>query len=228
MYPLRSFVSAQGGSRLLNSTSGRARAIQSILSLERESNFPGIHLDFEYLPPEDSKKLAGFLSEIKKSAFKGKLTMAIFPPVEFPEKWSRFHDIRLLGIHLDEVVLMCYDLHGRHTGPGPVTDADWGEKNIKAILRHMKARNVWLGIPAYGYQWCNATAIAVSSKQALALSRVHGAERDLSLNVRIVYKKAGRNCEMYASDAHTRAALIQLSAKYELAGTALWRLGFEE
>src|SRR4030067_3129146 len=53
-YPVISFSSADAGHRLLNSKSGRVRAIQSIAALAGEHKFSGIHLDFEYLPPEDA------------------------------------------------------------------------------------------------------------------------------------------------------------------------------
>lgn len=228
LYPLISFKSADGGHRLLKSKSARERAIQSIAGLTREHNFSGIHLDFEYLPPEDSKKLGDFLSELKALPFKGSITMAIFPPVEFPEKWSRFHDLALIGAYADEIVLMGYDLHSTQTGPGPVTDPVWVEKNIRAVLKHIKAERLWLGIPAYGYRWCGGKAVALSAKQAVKLARVYQAKRDRSQNVYYSYAMSGQPCHVYASDSQTRAILTRLALTYGLAGTAMWRLGLED
>jgi spore germination protein YaaH len=228
LYPLISFTSADGGRRLLNSKSARARAIQSIAGLTRDDNVAGIHLDFEYLPPGDSKKLGHFLSELKALPFKGSITMAIFPPVEFPEKWSRFHDLAIIGAYADEIVLMGYDLHSMQTGPGPVTDPVWVEKNIRAVLQHIRAERIWLGIPAYGYRWCGGKAVALSAKQAVKLARLYQAKRDLSQNIYFSYAVAAQPCQVFASDSQTRAALARLAGTYGLAGTAMWRLGLED
>ena len=227
LYPLISFGSPDGGRRLLNLKSARARAIRGIARLTEEHNFAGIHLDFEYLPPEDSNRLGEFLSELRALPFSGSITVAVFPPVEFPEKWSRFHDLSLIAAYADEVVLMGYDLHGTHTGPGPVTDPEWVEKNIRAVLKHIRPEKLWLGIPAYGYRWCGGRAAALSAKQAVRLARSYKSSRD-DRSQNLSYAMPAQHCYVYASDRRTRETLTRLAGNYGLAGTALWRLGFED
>jgi spore germination protein YaaH len=228
LYPLVSFTSPEGGKRLLNSKNARARAIRLITELIREYKFAGIHLDFEYLSPENSKKLGNFLSELQASPFKGKITMAVFPQIDFPEKWSGFHDLAIIGKFADEIVIMCYDLHNQHTEPGPVTDTEWAEKNIRAALNHIKADRLWLGIPAYGYRWCGGRSDVISAKEAASSARAYLPERHRSQNIYYSYRRADHECRVFASDRHTRESLIELATKYGLAGTAVWRLGLED
>lgn len=227
IYPLISFRSAAQGHRILNSPDLSKTAARSIRDLARKNGFSGVHLDFEYLPASDSQKLQDFLVILRKT-FRGAITMAIFPQVEFPEKWSGFHDLRLLAPLLDGIVLMCYDLHGAHTGPGPVTSIDWADRNIIHAIRHMDPEKIWIGIPAYGYCWTGGKATAIPASRGARLSRKHGSRRDSSGTMRIDYTQSGKLIRIYFSDRETRKLLTDLSARHGLAGTALWHLGFED
>ncbi len=227
MYPLISFRTASQGHTILNSSILREKSARSIAAFARSMDFMGIHLDLEYLPPDDAVKLGEFLTALRK-AFPGKISMAVFPPSGFPEKWSRFHDLETISSRVDEIVLMCYDYHGSHTGPGPVTDTTWAETNIRIALKFIKPSHLWLGIPAYGYRWCEGRATPLSARQAARLGEEHAPVRDHSGNLRFSYSEAGRDCTVYYSDRQTRFLLTKLATQYGLAGTALWRIGFEE
>jgi spore germination protein YaaH len=227
MYPLVSFRSASQGHRILSSRMLREQTAVKLSDFARSSGFKGIHLDFEYLPPEDAGKLGEFLNTLRK-AYSGTISIAVFPSIGFPEKWSRFHDLDIISSRVDEIVLMCYDYHGSHTGPGPVTDIRWAEQNIKRALEHMKPSRIWLGIPAYGYRWCNGRAAPLSARQGARLAEKHSPVRDPSGNLRFSYSDAGHSCTVYISDKQTRSLLQKLSAEHGLAGTALWRIGFDD
>lgn len=224
IYPLISFASAHAGRKILSDASCRKKAVHSIASMSAKHEFCGIHLDFEYLPPEYARLLGLFLDELRKE-YHGAITMAVFPGIGFPGKWSGFHDLSIIAPRVDGMVLMCYDLNGSHTGPGPVTDVKWAEKNIVYALRHCKPGRLWLGVPAYGYRWCGGTATALSSKQGVKLAARNNARRDPSGT--LVYKTAN-SCLTYISDRKTRSLLAHIAAQYGLAGIAIWRIGFED
>lgn len=226
LYPMVSFQSAAQGRRMLASGRLIAAAAGNIAAMARENGFTGVHLDFEYLPPEDAPKLAKLLAALRKS-FPGTITMAVFPPVGFPVKWSGFHDLKLIAPLLDGIVIMCYDLHGAHTGPGPVTDVKWAEANIQYALRYLDAGKIWLGMPAYGYRWCGKHALVLSAREGMKIAGT-SYERDPSGTVHFTRTYSGMNCVVYISDRHTRSLLKKLSLRYGLAGTAVWRLGLED
>jgi spore germination protein YaaH len=224
VYPIISFKTPSAGRRLLSSKQAQLRAARNIASCAGKNKFKGIHLDFEYLPPEDAPRLGSFLDQLRRK-FRGVITLAVFPQVDFPQKWSGFHDLSVISPRVDQLVIMCYDLHGIHTGPGPVTDVRWAEKNILHALAYVDASKVWLGVPAYGYRWCGNHAVAVSSKQGIKEAASHTVRRDPS---GCLSYESGNSCITYLSDLYTRSLLSDLARRYGLAGTALWRIGFEE
>jgi spore germination protein YaaH len=224
MYPLITFKSPATGRRILSSEELRVAAARNIAVCAANNGFHGIHLDFEYLPPGDAPRLGLFLDELRR-AYHGTVTMAVFPPVDYPEKWRAFHDLSIISSRVDQIVIMCYDLHGAHTGPGPVTDAAWAEKNIRYAMDYFDANKIWLGMPAYGYRWCEGRAVAVSARQGMNQAETRTSYRDGSGN--LCYKK-GTSCITCISDKLMRGKLQALARRYHLAGTAVWRVGFED
>ncbi|MCP4136784.1 MAG: hypothetical protein GY754_37790 [bacterium] len=229
LYPLIGFSSVAVGRKILRSPGLRKKAISSILRLVKKHNFTGVHLDFEYLPPAYAPRLAQFLKELRPALKGSTLSMALFPPVEFPARLCGFHDPGLLAPHLDQVVLMCYDYHSHRSGPGPVTGVEWSRKNISEMLRHFKPGQVWLGIPAYGYHWREkGRTRALSARAGMKLVRKYGSSRHPSGCVFVSYKDSKGRHTVYFSDKTTRRRLTNLARKQNLAGTALWRMGFED
>jgi len=229
IYPHISFKSVSTGKKILDSSKLRKISINSISGLIKKYNFKGINLDFEYLPANYSIKLSRFLFELKKKSDNTVITMAVFPSIDFPEKWSGFHNLKHISPYLDAIIIMCYDYHRPGTKPGPVTDINWAEKNVLLALKFIKPDKIWLGIPSYGYRWSsNGTTKVVSSRYGLKLAKKYGYRRHISGNVFISYKKGKKDYKIYFSDKNTREKLMRLAERYKLKGTALWRLGFEE
>ncbi len=227
--PMISLRSASEGRVMLASPGARALAARDLAVLLEGEKFKALHLDFEYLPPEDAPRLADFLKTLRATCRGARLSMAVFPQVEFPKERSGFHDLAIIGPFLDEIVLMCYDLHGPGTRPGPVTDIGWSERNIAHALRYLSPRQVWLGVPAYGYRWdASGKAIAVSAHSGVKEAGRCGGARHGSGT--LYYECAGERDirRAWIADRHTRALMEELAVRYGLRGTALWRLGFED
>ncbi len=229
IFPLISFHSVEAGKKVLNSEKLTEISTRNILKLLDRYGFKGIHIDFEYLPPEYSSSFGKFLHLLKMRMGNRQLTAALFPQVDFPIELSGFHKLSVLSPHLDQVVIMCYDLHSSRTGPGPVTGDEWAEKNIKYFARFFPGEKIWLGIPGYGYRWTNGRngrALSARSASAIARSRMH--KRHSSGTMDIHYRKSGKEIWINYSDKKTRSLLTRLAEKYGLRGTALWRLGLED
>lgn len=227
--PLVAFTSRSDGRMLLASPVSRKRAVEELAALGRSKVYAGLHLDFEYLPPEDAQGLAAFLGELRPALGGRRLTMAVFPPVDFPRKWSEFHNLDLIVSLLDEIVLMCYDAHRPGTPAGPVVDMEWAKRNITRVLESVRPEKVWLGVPAYGYDWTGkGRARVVSARDAARLGEKHHAVRHASGNLYFHYRDQAGTHEVYVADRETRKRMEALAASFNLRGTALWRLGFEE
>lgn len=225
VYPVITLQSPVAGTQLLQSKEGVARGLTQIREMIRQYGFTGIHLDFEYLPPSYAQYLGLFLDRARKALPGCALTMAVFPPVDFPPLQAGFHDLEIIAPRLDAMVLMCYDYHRPGTGPGPVTDTAWAERNIFHALRFCKPGRLWLGIPAYGYRWDDrGRATVVTARQGAG----NGATRHPSGTLFRLHRADGRTYRTYLADSHTGELLRKLALDYGLAGTALWRLGFEK
>jgi spore germination protein YaaH len=96
------------------------------------------------------------------------------------------------------------------------------DKNIRRVLDYFKPSSVWLGIPAYGYVWCDSRARTISSKHGIRESSRCQSNRDPS---GALFFKKGKSCIVYLSDWKTRSSLTDLARRFNLEGTALWRLG---
>lgn len=227
--PLVAFTSSSEGRMLLASPDARGKAREELVELTRNGVYAGLHLDFEYLPPEDAPKLAGFLKELHADLKGRKLTMAVFPPLDFPAKWSGFHNLDLIGPFLDEIVLMCYDYHRPGTPAGPVVDLEWAKRNVVQVLKSVRPEKVWLGMPAYGYDWsADGKTGVVSAREGVRLAGKYPAVRHSSGTLYLHYSDPRGSHEVYVADRETRKRMEDLAGSFGLKGVALWRLGFEE
>lgn len=228
LFPLIVFRNAAQGRHMLQNGQARARAIRVLSRLARRKGVTGIHLDFEYLSPTDAPLLARFLAELRPALRGRLLTMAIFPQLEFPPQWAGFHDLERISPFLDQIVLMCYDLHRPNSKPGPVTDLAWCERNIRFALRYFKSHQIWLGVPGYGYAWTSGRKGRVISARAGArLAARVTSKRHQSGVLFFQYRSGNSLWKVYLADSETRRRMEDLARRMQLAGTALWRLGFE-
>lgn len=227
-HPLINLCNSHAGYEILKNKENMKNAASSIIHLSNAPYIHGIHLDFEYLPANHSNKYVQFIKLLAKP-IKNKrktLSVAVFPKVDFPEKYHQFHNISKISPMVDFIILMTYDYHSTHSLPGPVTDTDWAEKNIIYIKEHTAPNKILLGIPAYGYWWPNNTpkATVLVSKNISFYKRKYETSRHSS---GCLFLK-NKNGSGYLSDRVTRSRLNNLLQKHELGGSAIWRLGFEE
>ena len=229
IYPMLIFSTNRDGIEFLNSEKSQAKFRIEILQFLQENSLSGIHFDIESLPIEYSEKLSKFFKTLKSelNTKKIKLTMAVFPPIDFPENLSKLHDLALLKDSVDEIVLMSYDLHNTKTVAGCVTSYEWTKQNLNHLLKFFKPEQIWLGIPAYGYEWSiNRKKVnIVSSYDGRLYIKTNEFTREESGCLKIVKKNKSM---LFFPDSETHSTLGKISDEFMLKGTALWRIGLEE
>ena len=228
LIPVIGLKSLKDGKKILTSNKIQDNLLDSIKKILEDMNTQHVQFDFEYLPASMVDAYAGFLKKVNKSLPGIRVSAAVFPQVEFPATWAGFHDLSVIGDHLDYMVLMCYDLHRKGTVPGPVVTVEWARKSIRKSLGHMKSKDILLGVPSYGYRWCGKgdkkKVTALSARYVERLGRRYGFVRHPSGNILVAYN----SCKIFASDNTMISSLQKLVDEFNLAGTALWRIGFEE
>ncbi|MBL8019182.1 MAG: hypothetical protein JNM27_05920 [Leptospirales bacterium] len=223
IYPLISLTNAYDGAQLLANNS--RRAVTTLVALLKEESYDGLHIDFEYLTGRSSDHYVSFLKLLKEHpGMQGKtLSIAANPPLQGTAEQIAFFDLQKLDLVTDEIVFMTYDYHMERAGP--VTHLGWAEENMKLAFRHIRPEKVWLGVPAYGYEWKPGSTrpSVLSEAQGLELCKRYGCKRHDSGCLTV--NSQGR--QVYFADKETRISMRDLAKRLGVRGTALWRVGFE-
>lgn len=221
---LVALTNARAGSRMLSDPENRRRAIASLLQIARDDALEGIQIDFEYLTEHSAADFRTFLAELRTALTKHSkgLSVAAFPPLSGTPSEAAFFEPSTLHQHVDFIVYMTYDYHLKI--PGPVTDLDWVQENLNLILPHVPQGKIFLGLPGYGYEWrSNRSRSTVSERQGRKLCQQYGCQRHRSGT--LVVERSGSIA--YFTDARLREDMTEIARTRKLAGTALWRIGFE-
>ncbi|MEM7180323.1 MAG: glycosyl hydrolase family 18 protein [Spirochaetota bacterium] len=226
VFPLLTPDSILHANGLLKSRTAQERVISSLLQLVEKYDLPGLQVDFEGLPISLAPAFEQFLQDLKLALNqKGKrLSMAMFPQIEFPESLAALHTFRSYREAVDEVVLMAYDYSQKKEGP--VTSVAWSEENIQFLLHHLSPGQIYLGIPLYGYAYPRrkkGKIRVVSQKYAEKLRQKNVLHRHDSGCMLLETTTS----TIYYPDAILLRRLLGLAHKYSLQGIAFWRLGFE-
>lgn len=231
MYPL---ITNKTGStdNILADPSTRSKAIDNIIKLVQEKKYDGANIDFELLPPKHRDNLTAFMAELypKMQAINKTLIISVFPQVDVAEDVSGAYHYSELSKNTDFLQIMTYDYHwSTSPKPGPIAPVDWYEKNIKyAIEKAGGPHKVIIGVGAYGYDW-------VPGKDGETVTYVDAIVRAEQNGAKIMYDDQAqaphfkyKDHEVWFENSKSTAAKLDIVAKYNPAGIALWRLGQEQ
>lgn len=232
--PVVAFRSPAVGHTILHSPEARSRALHELTRLA--AKFGRMHLDLEGPDRQDARMLGLFLSLLhgQLRPRQQELSLAVFPP-NSPLPEAAFHDLALLSPHADAFVLMTYDLHRPSTEPGPVTDLDWAARAVSRALVHVRADRLWLGVPAYGYEWTRGGRYrTLTAPLVYHLLGTPGllSRRDPSGCLYLEWRPTvgpdrGLMRQAWFPDQELRRGFEELARRHGLAGTALWRPEFD-
>jgi spore germination protein YaaH len=121
--------------------------------------------------------------------------------------------------------------------PGPVSALNWAEEGVQDFLSYGIPRSkLLLGIPFYVRLWeldsagklVSNRAVFMKDIPALIESTGYTVTKDAKYGVdRIDFTKDGKRYVFWMEDLSTVKQRIDIAKKYDLAGVAAWRLGYE-
>lgn len=209
----------------------RSKVIDNIVKMAKDKKYDGINIDFELLPPKHRDNLTAFMAELypKMKATGKTLIISVFPQVDVSADVSGAYNYPELAKNADFLQIMTYDHHWGSSKPGPIAEISWYEKNIQyAIEQCGGPHKVIIGVGAYGYDWPESgEAETVKYVDAIVRAEQNGAKilyDDSSQAPHFKYK----NREVWFENAKSTAAKLDVVAKYNPAGIAIWRLGQEQ
>lgn len=225
---------------LLKSSEKREKLIYSIASLYKDYGVDGINIDFENVYLADKDLLTQFVRELYP-IFNGmdmKVSMDI-SPLSTSENWSLSYDRLRLAETVDYLMLMAYDQHWA-TSPiaGSVAQYSWVEASILGVLEEVPGEQLVLGIPLYTRLWEISNSQGEEELISYALT-MENANKFIEENkIELVWDEKSRQYygealvedklyKIWLEDRESISYKTSLVNKYDLAGLASWRRGFE-
>ena len=210
------------------------KAAGDIAGMVIKNNYDGVNIDFEMIPPQYSEQLAELVRLVSQELrpFNKIVAVSVFPKVDFPERLHGVHDYEKLVNYTDYVCLMAYDRHSTRTEPGPVAPLTWVEDNILHALKTVPPEKLILGVAAYGYDWSGDGngAEPLGLNQVLQRSEQYKVKHfwdKASQSPYYFYQHNGIRHEVWFESKYSVVRKTNLVEKYNLAGLAFWRLGYE-
>ncbi|WP_253735966.1 glycosyl hydrolase family 18 protein [Paenibacillus sp. FJAT-26967] len=221
----------------------RIHMIKQLLAFAEQYNLQGINVDFENMNKSDGVLLVQFLREMTPLLHaKGLIVSVDVTAKSGSDSWSRIYDRPALAAVADYMILMAYDEHWASSPKsGSVASIPWVERSLRGLLEEDKIppSKLVLGIPFYTRIWTEektGEGTKVSSK-AVFMEKPRKLIEEKGLKP-IFDEKSGQNYVEYTEngqlnriwleDATSIQSRIELVHKYDLAGVASWRRGFED
>ena len=216
--------------RLLATDEGIEKEARLMAETAEKFGMEGVELDYENFRKDEEimTRYRAFLQKLAEATKERglKLRVVLEPAMAFE------------GLPAEaEYVVMFYNLHGKHSGPGPKADRDFIEKTLKKMeaLPGRKAAAfatggcLWQDYGFFGLK--KGEARFLTEKEAAALAKKHGRtpERDAeSAALHFTFSADGHDAEVWYADAETLNAWITLAAENGVETVSLWRLGGSE
>ncbi|WP_246362986.1 glycosyl hydrolase family 18 protein [Paenibacillus alba] len=230
-------------SQALSTYDRRMKIIKQLLGFAQTYKLQGINIDFENVYIKDKDNLVQFVREMTPFMHEQGLSVSIdVTPKSTNEMWSMFYDRPALAEVVDYMMLMAYDEYWA-TSPksGSVSSLPWTDRSIAQLLNTDKVppSKLVLGIPFYTRQWTEETknGKTTATSKTLTMEAAQAIIKDKKLTPTFLpetgqnyveYKDGEKLIRIWLEDETSVKARIELVKKYDLAGIASWRRGFEQ
>ena len=223
--------------QLLSSETQQQSLIAELLEAVDRRGYQGIDVDFEYVPAEDARAYARFLTQLRQALRSRRLplsaALAAKTSANQPGRLYEGIDYHLIAQAVDFALLMTYDWGYLSGPPMAVAPLPQVRKVVEYALTEFSPEQLYLGIPNYGYNWPlpfreGNRAVSVNNVEAVRLAwNRHAAIRyDETAQapwLRYVDEQ-GAEHEVWFEDARSIQAKLNLALEYGLYGVGYWNL----
>lgn len=222
---------------ILSSTKKREDLMNALVAEAIRYDLDGLNIDFELLSLETGPHFIQFLRELSVKCRANGLVLSVDNYV--PSAHAAYYDWKSQGEVVDYVVIMAYDEHyaGSETA-GSVASYGYLTTAVDNILTMVPKEQVIMAVPFYTRLWTETKENGVTKLTSEALAMVT-AEVELSRNnvtpqwdettrqYYAEYEKDGATCKMWLEETQSLQEKLTYIRNADLAGVAVWRLGFE-
>lgn len=231
------FDPVQNSYAILSSTKEREELINGLVAEAIRYDLDGLNIDFEMLSLETGPHYIQFLRELSVKCRANGLVLSVDNYV--PSAHAAYYNWKAQGEVVDYVVIMAYDEHyaGSETA-GSVASYGYLTTAVDNILTMVPKERVIMAVPFYTRLWSEtkengatkltSEALAmVTAEVELARNNVTPVWDEVTRQYYAEYEKDGATCKMWLEDIQSLQEKLSYIRKAELAGVAVWRLGFE-
>lgn len=219
----------------LSNKETRAKIINKTIELCKKYNMKGLNIDFEHTKVEDRDNITAFVKELKEMSGDDLIISVDVTPQISSDVTKELYDRKKLSDIADYMVVMAYDQHwGSSDKAGSVAQYKWVEGSINVLFRSIPNEKMILGVPTYSRLW-KETNGKVSSK-TISMAETENIinqkglkpvwDEESSQNY-VEYTEGDSTYKIWIEDSSSIKQKVTLVNKYNLAGVASWRLGFE-
>ena len=219
---------------ILSSTTIRTKLIEGLVNAALSCGMDGINVDFEQISADCGEHFIQFIRELSIPCRQNGLVLSIDNYV--PMGGTNHYDREEQGIVADYVIIMGYDEHyAGSKEAGSVASIDFVEKGISQTVAEVPASKVINAIPFYTRIWETSdegvSSQAVGMEMADEYVRAHNIPvewNDETCKNYGEYTQDGVLYQVWLEDDSSIEVKLSIMDKYQLAGVASWRLGFEK
>lgn len=192
-----------------------------------------LNLDFEGIKKEAGVHYIQFIRELSVSCRKEGIVLSVDNYV--PYAGNEFYNRKEQGIVADYVIVMGYDEHYAGGEPGSVASIGYVNDGISNTLKQVPKEKLINAIPLYTRVW---TEEADGKTSSVALGIARAKEWAVENNVELFWqeelgqyygelKTEEGTKKVWMEEERSIGLKMDLIRKYDLAGVACWKLGFE-
>ncbi len=228
-------------SQMLSNPTARAKTINTLMQYAKTYKLDGINIDFENMYTKDKNLFTQFVKELyDKTKAAGIILSVDVTVITVNSNWSECYDRKALAAVSDYIALMAYDQYWSGSPvSGSVSQLSWVETHVNKVLKEVPREKLLLGMPFYTRVWKEVTSngkvvvtsSAVSMQTAEKLIADNKATKTwdaASGQYFATYIKDGATYKIWLEDENSIKLRVELAKKYQLAGVAAWKIGFEK
>lgn len=226
---------------MLSSTAARRNCISQLIGYARTLGMDGINIDFEHIDPDDAYTYTEFVRELSIACRSHSLVLSVdtYPPYDFNAYLNR----KEIAAVSDYLINMGYDEHyvGSESA-GSVASFGYEARALSTLLQSgIPADKLISAIPFYTRIWYTSTDEAGTTyinSEELSMNAVSATLESWNLtpqwdpstaqNYISWYTDDGVLCEIWIEDADSLLRKALLISSNDLAGCAIWALGFQD
>lgn len=236
------FTSLEETSQVITDMNLREKFIEKILAYALANKFDGVNIDFEYMNKADKNEFSEFVRELSARLRANGITVSV--DVTIPggsDTYSLCYDRKALANAVDYMMLMAYDQYGSWSkNPGPNASISWVENNIETMLGYegVSKEKLVLCVPFYSRYWKVdsesgvrkgvSTLTMKSANDYLERYKDKAVWNEEDGQYYVEYTEKGTTTKIWIDNEEALKKKIELIEKYDLAGVAAWRWGYED